>query len=161
MSLSKKSLGETYEIMFKGVFGNITKGKTVMLWKYLQEIAILLALALLMVVSVFASCGGTQTATTPNKQSTPQGSTPGNNGGGDVVDVPEEQKLNIDLDSIDYGGDTVRVFHWKPMDGCVEFGMDADDINNDAVNDAIFNRNTYTEEGLGITFEWVEQDSIY
>ena len=122
---------------------------------------ILLALALLMVVSVFASCGGTQIATTPNKQSTPQGSTPGNNGGGDVVDVPEEQKLNVDLDSIDYGGDTVRVFHWKPRDGCVEFGMDADDINNDAVNDAIFNRNTYTEEGLGITFEWVEQDSIY
>ena len=60
MSLSKKSLGETYEIMFKGVFGNITKGKTVMLWKYLQEIAILLALALALTPAFkmkFWNCG--------------------------------------------------------------------------------------------------------
>ncbi len=60
MMLSEKSFGETYEVMFKGVFGNIAKGKFVMLWKYLQEIAILLALALALTPAFkmkFWNCG--------------------------------------------------------------------------------------------------------
>ena len=46
MIITNKSFGETYEIMFSGVFGKLLEGKTTMLWKYLQEIAILLSLAL-------------------------------------------------------------------------------------------------------------------
>lgn len=60
MSVTGKSFGETYEIMFSGVFGRIFEGRTVMLWKYLQEIAILLSLALALTPAFkmkFWNCG--------------------------------------------------------------------------------------------------------
>ena len=67
MALSGKSLGETYEIMFSGVFGRLFQGpittifsRTTMLWKYLQEIAILLCLALALTPAFkmkFWNCG--------------------------------------------------------------------------------------------------------
>ena len=112
-----------------------------------------------MVVSVFAACGkGNTPTTTPNK-TTPKPGGPSNPGTG--ADIPLDQQLNLDLDSIDHEGETVTVFHWKPENNNVEFGMEADAINNDAVNDAIYKRNSYTEDGLGIKLEWVEQNSIY
>lgn len=52
--------GKTYEIMFQGVFGKLFKGNYVMLWKYLQEIAILLSLALALTPAFkmkFWNCG--------------------------------------------------------------------------------------------------------
>lgn len=60
MAVSGKGFGETYEIMFQGVFGRIFEGRTTMLWKYLQEIAILLALALALTPAFkmkFWNCG--------------------------------------------------------------------------------------------------------
>ncbi|MBR5472729.1 MAG: ABC transporter permease [Clostridia bacterium] len=60
MALSGRSLFETYGIMFSGVFGRIFEGRTMMLWKYLQEIAILLALALALTPAFkmkFWNCG--------------------------------------------------------------------------------------------------------
>jgi len=60
MFLTEKSIGETFEIMFRGVFGRIDTGSTVMLWKYLQEIAILLCLALALTPAFkmkFWNCG--------------------------------------------------------------------------------------------------------
>ena len=58
--LTEKSLLETFEIMYRGVFGRIEAGSTVMLWKYLQEIAILLCLALALTPAFkmkFWNCG--------------------------------------------------------------------------------------------------------
>ena len=60
MFLTEKSLFETFEIMYRGVFGRIETGSTVMLWKYLQEIAILLCLALALTPAFkmkFWNCG--------------------------------------------------------------------------------------------------------
>ncbi len=60
MILTERSLGETFEIMYRGVFGRIETGSTVMLWKYLQEIAILLCLALALTPAFkmkFWNCG--------------------------------------------------------------------------------------------------------
>lgn len=60
MMVTSKSLGETYRIMFVGVFGRLFAGNTTMLWKYLQEIAILLALALALTPAFkmkFWNCG--------------------------------------------------------------------------------------------------------
>ena len=60
MIITNKSFGETYEIMFSGVFGRLFEGKTTMLWKYLQEIAILLSLALALTPAFkmkFWNCG--------------------------------------------------------------------------------------------------------
>ena len=58
--VSGKGLFSTYETMFTGVFGRLFKGHTTMLWKYLQEIAILLSLALALTPAFkmkFWNCG--------------------------------------------------------------------------------------------------------
>ena len=44
--LTKAPIGECYQIMFKGVFGRLLQGKTTLLWRFLQQTAILLCLAL-------------------------------------------------------------------------------------------------------------------
>ena len=44
--LTGASFGKVYQIMFKGVFGRLFEGKTTMLWRFLQQTAILLCLAL-------------------------------------------------------------------------------------------------------------------
>ena len=44
--LTGASFGRVYEIMFTGVLGRIFEGKTTMLWRFLQQTAILLCLAL-------------------------------------------------------------------------------------------------------------------
>lgn len=40
------TVAESYRIMFKGVFGRLLEGKTTLLWRFLQQTAILLCLAL-------------------------------------------------------------------------------------------------------------------
>ena len=60
MIITKKGLGETFGIMFTGVFGRLLEGSTTMLWKYLQETAILLGLALALTPAFkmnFWNCG--------------------------------------------------------------------------------------------------------
>ena len=60
MAVTEKSLGDTYNIMFTGVFGRLLEGSTTMLWKYLQEIVILLCLALALTPAFkmkFWNCG--------------------------------------------------------------------------------------------------------
>jgi ABC-type glycerol-3-phosphate transport system substrate-binding protein len=106
-----------------------------------------------MLVSAFASCGGDATQSTP-KQTTKKPET--------TEDKPESEQMNLDLDSIDYDGTEVHIFHWKPDADYHEFGMNLADVNNDAVSNAIYQRNSYTETDLGITLDWQEQTgSIY
>ena len=60
MTVTERNFGETYGIMLQGVFGRLFEGRTTMLWKYLQEIAILLSLALALTPAFkmkFWNCG--------------------------------------------------------------------------------------------------------
>ena len=60
MAVTGESFSASYQIMFSGVFGRLFEGHTTMLWKYLQEIAILLALALALTPAFkmkFWNCG--------------------------------------------------------------------------------------------------------
>lgn len=60
MAITEESFGDTYKVIFSGVFGRLFEGRTTMLWKYLQEIAILLALALALTPAFkmkFWNCG--------------------------------------------------------------------------------------------------------
>ena len=114
---------------------------------------ILILLALVMVVSVFAACGDAKGDSTP-KKTTPKP-------GGDDTEkvIPEEEQLNVDIDSIDYDGEIVRIVHWGTSK--TEFEMKEEDINNDAVNDALYKRNLYTESDLGITLEFNLENYAY
>ena len=58
--VTDKSFGDSFDIMFTGVFGRLFEGNTTMLWKYLQEIAILLSLSLALTPAFkmkFWNCG--------------------------------------------------------------------------------------------------------
>ncbi len=60
VAVTKESFGKSFEIMFTGVFGRLFQGNMTMLWKYLQEIAVLLALALALTPAFkmkFWNCG--------------------------------------------------------------------------------------------------------
>ncbi len=60
MVISGRTLFEAYDIMLSGVFGRLFEGYTTMFWKYLQEIAILLSLALALTPAFkmkFWNCG--------------------------------------------------------------------------------------------------------
>ena len=61
MMISGRSFSEVYDTIIRGVFGTLFKnGRTMMLWKYLQEIAILLCLALALTPAFkmkFWNCG--------------------------------------------------------------------------------------------------------
>ena len=60
MLVTEKGFFETYKIMYSGVFDRLLQGSTKMLWKYLQEIAILLCLALALTPAFkmkFWNCG--------------------------------------------------------------------------------------------------------
>lgn len=60
MIITNQGFFETYRTMFTGVFGRLFQGYTTMLWKYLQEIAILLCLALALTPAFkmkFWNCG--------------------------------------------------------------------------------------------------------
>jgi len=118
---------------------------------------ICIIIVLVMAMSALASCGDTQTSSTP-APSSPSG--PSDNKDPNV-EKPEEETINIDLDKIDYGGKEVFVYHWQPVRTDIsgaEFGMNAEDINNDAINDAVYRRNLYTETELGIKINWHEQN---
>ena len=93
---------------------------------------LLMLLALVMIVSAFAACGDGKGETTP-KATTPKQE----EGGDKPVEIPENQKLNLDIDAIDHNGEIVRVVHWDTSEGN-DFGIEEDQINNDAVNDALY-----------------------
>ena len=45
-ALTEKTVSECYNTMFKGVFGRLLEGKTTLLWRFLQQTAVLLCLSL-------------------------------------------------------------------------------------------------------------------
>ena len=116
---------------------------------------IVLLLIIALVISALVSCGDKNAGTAPSATTKkPSASTD--------EETPENERINLDLDSIDYGGETVHIFHWQPDSEYMEFDMKLADINNDAVNNALYERNSYTETALGVKLDWyMQSDSIY
>lgn len=116
---------------------------------------IVLLLALIMVVSAFAACGPTNPK--PTKPSSSASTPPGP---GPDPDVDESEILNVDIDSVDYGGDTVTVFYWSPLE-CKEFEVSETDIIGNDINDAVYRKNLYTEQALGIEFNFISGGELW
>ena len=122
-----------------------------------------LILALIMVASALAACNDAPAVTSGEKEpqkteptqdkqtdaSTPAETDPEDN-------VPEEEKLNIDLESLDYNNKDFYIYHWDtdPFEGwssdSLEFEPDSQKDESDPINNALYLRNLYIEEGLGI-----------
>ena len=116
---------------------------------------VLVLLSVLLVLATLISCSDNPETSTPKITTPKLDDTP------EIPDDTEENKnLNIDIDSIDYDNQMITVFHWQPARTDVtisEFGMELEEIQNDAVNDAVYQRNLRTERDLGIDLDWVEQ----
>ena len=120
-------------------------------------------LALVMIVSVLASCNNTPAATTKdpaasgnNAQTSgnQQQQTTGNQDPG--VQIPVEKQLNIDLDAIDYKDQEFYIYHWATSNP--EFAVDEEAAIGDPIQEALYQRNLKVEEGLGIKLNFHAED---
>ncbi len=126
-----------------------------------------LLLAIVMIVGAFAACNDTPAASsgnkeTPNKNESENkqtnATTPEETDPEDLI--PEEEKLNIDLNGLDYENKTFYIYHWdtnpfeKWSSDSAEFEPDKDLVEIDPINNALYLRNLYIEEGLGIKLDF-------
>ena len=120
-----------------------------------------LLLALIMIVSALAACNNTPAATSgqetpkPNASQNNQtnASTPAETDPDDLL--PDEEKLNIDLEGLDYGNREFYIYHWDTDPAgwsadTAEFEPAENAVEGDPINNALYLRNLYVEEGLGI-----------
>ena len=115
-----------------------------------------LLLALVMVVGVLAACNDSSNAPETTKKPTDSQKDPNATQGGDgtpgatdpVDTTPVEQKLNIDLEGLDYGNREFYIYHWSTSSP--EFDVDEEAQEGDPIQEALYQRNLKLEEGLGI-----------
>ncbi len=127
-----------------------------------------LILAITMLAGTLMSCNNTPAATTGGEK--PAESTKDPNSGNtdptntgdstpaetDPIDnTPVEERLNLDLEKLDYGNNDFYIYHWKTNNP--EFNVDEAAVE-DPVNDALYMRNLRTEEGLGIKLHFHGED---
>ena len=116
-----------------------------------------LFLAIILVVSMLAACttpggaGGESTPQNGNGDSTPA---PGGNEGegGEEDEVSEYAKVGLP-EGLNFSGDTVYIACWNSEQP--EYDVDTEDLDGDPINDAIYKRNLYTEQLLGIELEFL------
>ena len=114
-----------------------------------------LILALIMSMSVFASCAkpdavGSESpdeSTPAVQESTPQES--------EEETLSEYEEAGLP-EGLDFGNETVNVIYWERWDSTPnEFYVDSKDLTGNPVDDAIYKRNLYTEQLLGVDLEFV------
>ena len=123
-----------------------------------------LFLALLMILSMLASC--TPTDVTPDDSSAPEPSqsTPnesenpsegGESSGQESEDDAPTVYENIGIPELNYDDVVINIACWYAEND--EFGVTAEDANTgDPILDAIYKRNLYTEQTLGVKLNFVE-----
>ena len=138
-----------------------------------------LLLAIIMVVSMFAACapagddttggnGSDTKAPAASGDNSGNGGNSGNSGnndnpgnGGDATEPEEElsiyEKIGIEED-LNYGDNEFTIVHWN--EGRPEFFVDEEDQDGDPINDAIYKRNLYTEDLLGIEFNFIHNQYV-
>ncbi len=121
---------------------------------------ITLLLAVAMLASILASCATDPEVTTPAPaESTPQ-QTPSDSSSGTPsetdppVQTDTSEELNLDLEAIDYNNDEVFFFSWNAW--YPEFTVDEEAAEGDPVNEAIYKRNLFMEEELGIKLNFYD-----
>ena len=133
---------------------------------------ITLLLAIIMVVSMFAACTPAEGTPGGNESESKAPAASGNNGGnsgnsgnsgnegesnGPAATDPESElsiyeQIGIEED-INFGGNEFSIVHWNETQA--EFYVNEEDQDGDPINDAIYKRNLYTEDLLGIELNFI------
>ena len=134
---------------------------------------ITLLLAIVMVVAMLAACspadsntpGGNESdSKAPAGSQQPSASQPQNPGESNPAasdpagTTPPAEELSIYEqigieENINFGGNEFTIVHWN--EGHPEFFVEEEDQDGDPINDAIYKRNLYTEDLLGIEFNFI------
>ena len=123
-----------------------------------------LLLAIIMIVSVFAGCKN-EPAGEGSETKAPSASKPNGNDSkpaeSESTGGEEDPKVNIyeELglqDGLNYNDVEVNIVHWTPVKA--EFGVTVDQLDGDPIADAVYKRNLYTEELLGVKLEWIHNE---
>ena len=112
---------------------------------------ITLLLALVMMLSMLTACSG-DPATPPEESKKPSGSS-SQQQPGEEVNVYEAIGLPED---INYSDAVINIMHWDEANA--EFDISIEDQNGDPIIDAIYKRNLYTEQLLGVEFNFIHNE---
>lgn len=113
-----------------------------------------LIIAIIMAVTALASCvsTGEDASSSQDSEVSDSQSSESPNESSEI----EESKEDIGIpDGLDYGNAEVNIYHWKS--GNPEYSINDQASDGDPINDAIFKKNLYTEEKLGIKLTFTEQ----
>ena len=114
-----------------------------------------LILVFIMIISMLASCQKPDA----DPLESPDGSTPAAESS--TPDGPEESTVSEYEEAglpegINFENETVNIIYWERWDSTPnEFYVASDDLAGDPVDDAIYKRNLYTEQLLGVDLEFV------
>ena len=114
-----------------------------------------LILVFIMIISMLASCQKPDA----DPPESPDGSTPAAESS--TPDGPEESTVSEYEEAglpegINFENETVNIIYWERWDSTPnEFYVASDDLAGDPVDDAIYKRNLYTEQLLGVDLEFV------
>jgi len=117
---------------------------------------ITLLLALCMVLCMFVACKPSEQK--PGESTpAPGGSTPapGESTPAEEEEVNAYEEIGLP-DGLNYDSSEFTIVHWN--EGNAEFFVDEEDQNGDPINDAIFKRNLYTEDLLGIELNFIHNE---
>ena len=122
--------------------------------------ALSLILSLLMIAAMIASCA--KPVGPAGESITPGGNPESSTDAPNPTDTqpPEETKSDYAKagipEDLNYGDESVTVVYWERWDGMAnEFDVTSDQLAGDPVDDAVYKRNLYTENLLGVDLNFV------
>lgn len=125
------------------------------------------AVALIMLVSLFAACAKPENPDGKDSEGSKSDTvaipdTPSSGSTAESTQSPSssETLVSDDIDdSVNFGGQKISILYWKDVER-PEFDVE-NEKNADIVLDALYARNTYVKERLGVEFDWVPQDGNF
>ena len=107
-----------------------------------------LILMILFIVPAILSCSGGETDSKPKPTTTEPGDTTASDNANVVT--KEIEPMSDDLEALDYSGKTVTILSRPVKDEWTQTEIWVEELTNDPVNDAIYNRNAFVCETLGL-----------
>lgn len=118
----------------------------------MKKQALGLSLAAVLLLSALASCG--ETAADPTPSGTPETKAPA----GDTEAVTEDAVPHDSLPDVDMNGFSFNILHaTQDSIGWINTILDAEKENGDLINDAVFRRNTATEDRFNCKLNYTEE----
>lgn len=127
---------------------------------------LVIALALLMLVSTLAACGSSgnteqtavTTTTAQNSQNSPADATATQSAQTTASQTEMTTEAEPQLPALNFNNETVSILYWEDVS---QPEFEVENLSGDLIKDALYNRNIHVEEQIGIKFEWIGTPGNY